>query len=63
MTENDEKDIPIEIRARVEANAFFIAIQEGDYAGAARAQEQLRLLGWDLTRAKKKRKAAGMSRA
>jgi hypothetical protein len=44
-------DIPIEIRARVEANALFIAIQAGDYARAARAQERLRNLGWILARA------------
>jgi hypothetical protein len=43
-------DIPVEIRARVEANALFNALQVGDYAGAAQAQERLRSLGWHVSR-------------
>jgi hypothetical protein len=44
------EDIPVEIRARVEANALFDALRSGDYAGAALAQERLRALGWYVTR-------------
>jgi hypothetical protein len=43
-------DVPIEIRARVEANAFFDALNAGDYAGAAQAQANLRSLGWYVSR-------------
>jgi hypothetical protein len=44
------EDIPVEIRARVEANALFDALQVGDYAVAAQAQESLRALGWYVSR-------------
>jgi hypothetical protein len=44
-------DIPTEVRARIEANALFDALREGDYASAARAQERLRALGWHVSRA------------
>jgi hypothetical protein len=52
-------EIPIEIRARVEANALFDAVQAGDYTRAAQAQERLRALGWIVRRdpALKSRKA------
>jgi hypothetical protein len=40
--------IPAEIRARVEANAFFDALTDGDYASAAQAQDRLRSFGWHL---------------
>jgi hypothetical protein len=43
-------EIPIEIRARVEANALFDAVQSGDYTRAAQAQERLRALGWIVRR-------------
>jgi len=36
---------PVEIRARVEANALFDALQTGDYASAAQAQGRLQSLG------------------
>jgi hypothetical protein len=42
--------IPTEIRARIEATAFFDALRAGDYAGAAQAQERLHALGWRLSR-------------
>jgi hypothetical protein len=44
------EDIPIEVRARVEANALFDALQAGDYSRAAKAQERLRTLGWYVSR-------------
>jgi len=44
------EEIPVEIRARVEAGALFESVRVGDYAGAARAQERLRALGWRITR-------------
>jgi hypothetical protein len=44
------EQIPVEIRARVEANALFDAVRWGDYASAAQAQERLRALGWHLSR-------------
>ena len=44
------EDIPVEIRARVEANALFDALQAGDYAGAALAQERLNAMGWHVSR-------------
>jgi hypothetical protein len=43
-------DVPVEIQARVEANLFFDALRAGDYAGAARAQDNLRALGWHVSR-------------
>jgi hypothetical protein len=43
-------EIPVEIRARVEANALFDALRSGDYASAAQAQERLRALGWIVRR-------------
>jgi hypothetical protein len=43
-------EIPVEIRARVEANALFDSLHAGDYAGAAQAQERLRALGWYVGR-------------
>jgi hypothetical protein len=62
-------DIPVEIRARVEANALFDALRTGDYASAAVAQERLRDLGWyvgrepaprrHVTRRKARREADG----
>jgi hypothetical protein len=39
-----------EIRARAEANALFLALHHGELDKAARAQERLRQLGWNLTR-------------
>ena len=39
-----------EIRASVEANAFFLALKDGDYASAAKSQERLKELGWYLSR-------------
>jgi hypothetical protein len=42
--------IPPEIRANVEANALFDALRRGDYAAAAKAQERLRELGWNVSR-------------
>jgi hypothetical protein len=42
--------IPPEIRAGVEANALFDAVRRGDFASAARAQENLKELGWYLSR-------------
>jgi len=47
---DETREIPVEIRARVEANALFSAVQAGDYAEAAVAQERLRELGWHLSR-------------
>lgn len=44
------EDIPVEIRARVEAAALFDALRSGDYTVAAQAQESLRVLGWHLSR-------------
>jgi hypothetical protein len=44
------EDIPVEVRARIEANVLFDALQAGDYAGAAHAQERLRSLGWCVSR-------------
>jgi hypothetical protein len=52
------EDIPIEIRARVEANALFDAIQIGDYKSAAQAQERLRVLGWHVSREPASRRRA-----
>jgi hypothetical protein len=49
-TATTDDTIPPEIRARVECNFFFLAIRDGDYAAAARAQERLRALGWTLGR-------------
>jgi hypothetical protein len=43
-------DVPIEVQARVEANAFFEALRAGDYAAAAEAQERLRAIGWHISR-------------
>lgn len=43
-------DIPVEIRARVEANALFDAVREGDYAAAAAIQGRLRAMGWYVGR-------------
>jgi hypothetical protein len=43
-------DIPIEVQARIEANAFFEALRAGDYASAAEAQERLRAIGWHISR-------------
>jgi hypothetical protein len=45
-----EDPIPIEVRAEVECRQFFAALREGDYTAAAAAQQQLRKLGWTLTR-------------
>ena len=45
------EDIPVEIRARVEANALFDALRAGDYTSAAQSQERLRVLGWHILRA------------
>ncbi len=39
-----------EIRASVGANAFFLALRDGDYASAAKSQERLKELGWHLSR-------------
>jgi hypothetical protein len=47
---NNPDPIPAEVRARVECNALFDALQAGDYAAAARAQERLRALGWHVRR-------------
>jgi hypothetical protein len=43
-------EIPVEARAAVECNALFDALRYGDYPAAARAQERLRELGWDVRR-------------
>ena len=43
-------EIPIETRAAVECNALFDALRRSDYPAAARAQERLRELGWDVRR-------------
>ena len=53
-TKPAESSIPIEIRARVEANAFFDAILEGDYARAARAQERIQRYGFRIGRTTEK---------
>jgi hypothetical protein len=50
MPSQPTAEIPAEIRATVETNAFFDALRDGDYAAAARAQERLRALGWDISR-------------
>jgi hypothetical protein len=42
--------IPVEARAAVECNALFDALKAGDYPAAARAQERLRDLGWEVRR-------------
>jgi hypothetical protein len=42
----EESPIPVEVRARIEANAFFTALQVGDYEGVARAHTRLLELGW-----------------
>ncbi len=42
--------ISLEIRARAEANALFLALHHGELAQAATHQERLRQLGWILTR-------------
>jgi hypothetical protein len=55
--EPDEIIIPPEIRARIEAIAFLEAIREGDYAGAARAQERIQKHGYLIGRAPEKRPA------
>jgi hypothetical protein len=47
---NTADDIPVEIRARVEANVLFDAVRAGDFARAAQAQESLRRLGWHVSR-------------
>ena len=47
---NTSEEIPVEVRARIEANALFEALRSGDYAGAAQAQERLRALGWHVSR-------------
>jgi hypothetical protein len=44
------EEIPVEIRASVEANALFDCIRRGDFAGAARAQQRLIELGWYISR-------------
>jgi hypothetical protein len=49
--------IPPEIKARIEAIAFLEAIREGDYAGAARAQERIQKHGYFIGRAPEKRPA------
>jgi hypothetical protein len=43
-------EIPPEVKASVEANAFFDAVRRGDYDAAAVAQKRLRELGWYVTR-------------
>ena len=53
------EEIPVEIRANVEANCLFDALRSGDYASAAKAQERLRSLGWHLTREPARAKRAG----
>jgi hypothetical protein len=55
--------IPVEIRARVEATALFDALQTGDYASAARAQERLRSLGWYLSREPVRQKSAARAKS
>ena len=61
---NDSEEIPVEIRARVEANALFEALRVGDYTEAARSQERLRALGFHLSReAPHQRRASKRSRA
>ena len=56
MSLDDEPThIPLEIQARVEANAFFDALLAGDYKQAALSQERLRTFGWDVSRASEKR--------
>jgi hypothetical protein len=52
------EDIPVEIRARVEATALFDALREGDYASAAEAQEHLRSLGWYVSREPRRKRRA-----
>jgi hypothetical protein len=46
----NSETIPTEVRASIEANALFDALQRGDYAAAAKAQETLRELGWNISR-------------
>ena len=50
-------EIPPEIRATVEANAFFDAVRSGDYQEAAASQERLREMGWHLSRVAPNRQA------
>jgi hypothetical protein len=45
-----DENIPVEVRARVEAIALYDALQAGDYASAAHAQERLQSLGWHVSR-------------
>jgi hypothetical protein len=46
--------IPLEIRACVEATAFFEALRRGDYSAAAIAQKRLQEYGWHITRERPK---------
>jgi hypothetical protein len=48
----DDEPIPPELRAEVECRRFFMALREGEYVWAAKAQEALQKLGWTLTRTK-----------
>jgi hypothetical protein len=41
---------PPETKAQVLTGFFFESLRQGDYIGAARAQEDLRRLGWNLDR-------------
>lgn len=56
-------EVPPEIRARVEANAFFDALREGDYGRAAKAQERIQQFGYYVGRALEKRGPGKPSRA
>lgn len=54
-----------EIRASVEANAFFIALRDGDYASAIKSQERLKEMGWHVGRdtPQSRRRKAGTTRS
>lgn len=39
-----------EMRADVQCHELFTALQTGDYTSAARAQQRLQELGWDVRR-------------
>jgi hypothetical protein len=42
--------IPSEAMARAECNILFGSLIQGDFAGALRAQERLRQMGWYVSR-------------
>jgi hypothetical protein len=58
MVETQELIAP-ETRARVEANALFEAVRQGDYQAAAVAQQRLKELGWHVSREQPAKRKGG----